>query len=381
VASERVAVLGMSATVTCGARDHATLLARSLDADGLSCSWQWLERRASSLRGSRSEVAAWALALERELERDHADVALLHYSAFAYSHRGVPLYAHPALAALRRTRTPIVIVMHEYAYPWRLGDWRGNVWALTQRAALYELIRACSAAVASTDFRVAALASERWLPRRPVALAPIYSNLPAPRTAPRRQRSGHVIGLFGYAFESAAVALVLDALGVLRTRGLDVRLRLLGGPGRDSHAGRGWQLAAAQRRLDSQLSFSGILPAQELSDALADCDALLFADSPGPTSRKGTLAGSLASGSPVIATDGPRTWQALVEADAARVVAPSPRALADAVAAVLADEQLRDGLGARGRAFAEQQMSVQRTADVVEKLFGEVLGGGSAAVP
>jgi glycosyltransferase involved in cell wall biosynthesis len=379
VASERVAVLGMSATVTCGARDHATLLAQALDADGLSCSWQWLERRASSLRGSRAEVAAWALALERELERNRADIALLHYSAFAYSHRGVPLYAHPALAALRRSRTPIVIVMHEYAYPWRLGDWRGNVWALTQRAALYELMRACSAAVASTDFRVAALASERWLPRRPVALAPIYSNLPAPRTASRPQRSGHVIGLFGYAFESAAVALVLDALRALLARGLDVRLRLLGGPGRDSGAGHGWRIAAEQRGLDSLLSFSGILPAQELSDALADCDLLLFADTPGPTSRKGTLAGSLASGRPVIATDGPRTWQELVRADAARVVAPTPAALAEAVAAVLGDEQLREGLGARGRAFAEQQMSVQRTADVVEVLFGEVLGGVSAA--
>lgn len=375
----RAAVVGMSATPTCGARDHATLLARALEAESVSCSWHWLARTEGSLLASGAEVRGWARALGSELASARPDVVLLHYSTFAYAHRGVPLYIHPTLAALRRSQIPVVTVMHEYAYPWRAWDWRANLWAATQRAVLVDVMRVSSAAVLTTDFRADSLRSKRWLPKRPVAIAPIFSNLPPPAPRARPQRPGQVIGLFGYAYQSAAVALVLDALRLLVDRGLDVQLRLLGAPGGASDAGRAWQQAAERRGLEDRLSFTGILPAQQLSDALADCEVLLFADSPGPTSRKGTLAGSLASGRPVVATDGPRTWHELTRAEAARVVAATPVALEQAVAALLADESLREALGARGKAFAEQQMGVGRSADVVAALFGEILAAAPSA--
>ena len=85
-------------------------------------------------------------------------------------------------------------------------------------------------------------------------------------------------------------------------------------------------MAAAGRegRVGDALSFSGPLPAQDLSDELAACDLLLFADDPGPSSRKGTLAASLASARPVIAIDGPQGWSELAEAGAVRVVPADP---------------------------------------------------------
>ncbi len=133
--------------------------------------------------------------------------------------------------------------------------------------------------------------------------------------------------------------------------------------------GCGWRAPVGST---GALSFAGPLPAQELSDALAACDVLLFADTAGPSSRKGTLAGSLASGRPLIATDGPRRWSALARAEAAHVVEPSAPALADAVAALLADKGAREALGARGRAFAEQSMGVARSAQVVRELLDDV---------
>jgi glycosyltransferase involved in cell wall biosynthesis len=96
---------------------------------------------------------------------------------------------------------------------------------------------------------------------------------------------------------------------------------------------------------------------------------LLFADASGPSSRKGTLAASLASGSPVVAVDGVRRWPELIQSEAVQIAAPASHALADAIGALLADEGLRKALGTRGEAFARERMGVARTAEVVMDLL------------
>lgn len=111
---------------------------------------------------------------------------------------------------------------------------------------------------------------------------------------------------------------------------------------------------------------------------LAACDVLLFADIAGPSSRKTTLAASLASGRPVIAIDGPACWSELIQYEAAQVVQPTSPALADAIGAILGDEGSGETLGARGRAFAEQRMSVERSARVVSALIGDIVSGRSS---
>jgi glycosyltransferase involved in cell wall biosynthesis len=299
---------------------------------------------------------------------------LLHYSVFSYSHRGLPLFVHPTLAALRGARVPLVAMMHELVYPWTHGGWRGKVWALSQRALLIDVMRASSAAIVTADARAQWLASARWLPKRRVLVAPVFSNLPTPQAEPARDRPGNVIGLFGYSYQGAAVSLVLDALRLLHDRGGDAELRLLGAPGRSSSAGEVWLTAARTRALEPALSFSGALPGQALSNALAACDLLLFPDAAGPSSRKGTLAASLASGRPIVALDGPNRWSKLIEAEAARVAQPTAPALADAVGALLADAQARETLGARGRAFAEREMGVARSVEAVMSILEGLLG-------
>jgi glycosyltransferase involved in cell wall biosynthesis len=123
------------------------------------------------------------------------------------------------------------------------------------------------------------------------------------------------------------------------------------------------------------LSFSGTLSPQDLSDALAACDVLLSAEPTGPTSRKTTLAASLASGRPVVALDGPRRWSELIRSDAALVVPPTAAALADATGDLLEDEGRRIALGARGSAFAKQMMSVEGSAEIVARLLEDVVSG------
>lgn len=377
----RVAVVGVSTDpLACGVRDHATLLAAALGEQGIACTLHWLTREQDSLAGSRRELNAWAWRLGRELEQERPDAVLLHYSVFTYSFRGVPLFLPDVLRAARATGAPLVAILHEYAYPWGRSGARGLVWALSQRAYLRELARASAALVLTTDFRAEQLATRRWLPRRRLAVAPVFSNLPAPRERRPGGPAGAshaTLGLFGYAAEATESGLVLDALRLLREERPEVGLRLLGAPGPDSPAGRAWSAEAAARGVGEAVSFTGMLSAQELSDALAGCTALVFADPTGPTSRKTTLAASLASGSPVVAIDGPHRWQALAQAGAARIVAPEAHALADAAGDLLGDPAARDELGGRGREFARREMSVARAAEVVGGLLRELVALGA----
>lgn len=365
------AVVGVSLAEICGVHAHAGLLAGALEREGQRCSEHWLLRRERAPRAARGEVRAWTDDLARTLSAESPDALLLHYSVFSYCYRGLPLFVAPVLAALRRTRVPLVAMLHELAYPWGLRGWRGSAWALTQRALLIEVMRSARATAVTTDYRVRWLRSRPWLARRPVALAPVFSNLPAPRAATVAVGEAAAIGLFGYAYEERTIALVLGAVRALEQRGLRPRLRLLGTPGAGSALAERWRRAAQAQGLAQPPCFVGPLPAQELADALGACDVLLFADSPGPVSRKGTLAGALASGRPLVALDGPHTWQELVRAEALWLVPRSARALADAVAELLGDERERTALGVRGQRFAEQRMGLALSAAVVGGMLRE----------
>lgn len=375
--SVRLAIVGVSAGQTCGVRDHAILLANALDRANMSCSAHWFGRSEGSMRGARAEIQKWTRRLAAELDANKPDAILLHYSVFAYSYGGIPLFVHPLLSALRSSRVPIVTVLHEYAYPWKRSGWRGTLWALTQRAILIEVMRASTAVSMTTDFRADWIDSRAWLPRRPVRFAPVFSNLPPPAAGARPDRDCSLIGLFGYSAEGAAVSMTLDAMRLLEDRGAAAHLRLLGAPGPQSAAGAMWLSGARTRQIAHRLSFSGIVAPAELANGLAACDALLFAETDGPTSRKTTLAASLASGRPVLAIDGPRRWPELAQAQAAQIVQPTSQALAGAIQSVLADERLRETLGARGRAFAQDRMSAARAAGVVIELLEDCAGSGS----
>jgi glycosyltransferase involved in cell wall biosynthesis len=373
----RAAAVGISTAQMCGVRDHATLLADALGEQGVSCSMHWLQRSEESLRASRLRVRAWAWALSGELRRSEPDAIVLHYSVFSYSHRGLPLFVRPTLAALRATGIPLVSVLHEYAYPWGRSGARGAAWAVTQRAALVGVMRASAAAMVTTSWRADWLASRVWLPSRRIAVAPIFSNLPAPAAGAHPDDPVPVVGLFGYSYERHVVALVLDALRLLEQGGGGAQLVLIGAPGSDSPVAREWLEGARARGLAREPSFSGMLPAQELSNRLAACDVLLSAEPSGPTSRKTTLAASLASGRPLLALDGPRTWGELIASDAALVVQPSADALAAALAELLADGERRERLGARGRAFAARTMTSAHSAQVLAGLLEDLLSAGS----
>ncbi len=376
---QRLAVVGISEPGPCGMRDHGRLLAAQLEREGSFCEVHWLERSDASARKALGRMRAWARVLPAQIEG--ADAVLLHYSCFASAYRGVPLLEPPLAHALRRARLPVAAIMHELVFPFGRNGARGMSWALTQRAALIEIAAASDAFLVTTEDRRDWLETRRWLPRRPAAFAPVFSNLPAPNGPPAAERAAGeapVLAMFGFSYDGSA-EVVLQALEELRARPGSPRLLLAGSPGPDSRAGRAWLASARERGVDGMLRFTGVLDPQELSDTLAAADLLLYADPPGPTSRKGTLAGSLASGTALLALDGPATWDELAAAGAARIVPRDGVALAAAIAEMLAEADSRARLGARGRHFAESEMGVARTAAAVRELLARVLPGRGAA--
>jgi glycosyltransferase involved in cell wall biosynthesis len=374
----RLAVIGMSTSATCGVRDYATLLAAGLQSEHVYSSMHWLSRRAGTFAQARAEVGAWAQELTDELRSERPDALLLHYSVFAHAYRGLPLFVAPMVRALRASQIPLIGLLHEYAFRQRgRSGLNGAAWSLSQRAALLGVMRASKAVIATMPERADWLATRVWLPRRQLALAPVFSTLPAPAAAlaPVGDGAAPRVGLFGYSCRPELVALVLDGVALARARGLPLELTLLGAPGADSEIGELWRSDAAARAIGPVLRFSGTVAAQELSNMLAACELLLFVDRPGPTSRKTTLAGSLASGTAVLALDGPESWGELIEADAVALAAPRPDALAAAIERLLGAREECIALGARGRAFAAARMSVARSAAVVAAQLDYILDG------
>jgi glycosyltransferase involved in cell wall biosynthesis len=378
-ARTKLSVVGVSLGSPCGVHTHATALADELRDNDVACSLHWLWRNEAPFAAGRSELRAWTKALAVELQADRPDALLLHYSVFAYSFRGFPVFVHPVLSVIRDLGVPTVTLLHEYAYPWHRGGVRGAGWALSQRALLYEVMRASAAVLATTDFRADWLRTRAWLPDRSIVLAPVFSGLPRPSAAAADVDEGeaHVLGLFGWGHEGVAIEIVLDALRVLQDRGVDAELVLLGAPGRGSAAGASWVAGAAARGIVRPLEFSGMLAAQELADRLTACDVLLSADRIGPTSRRTTLAASLAAGRPLVALDGRHTWRELRQAQAALIVQPRADALADGLAELFLDGGVRAQLARRGSEFAMRAMSVERSADAVGRVLDEVIGGSA----
>ena len=361
----RVGVVGVSIDDPCGVRDHATLLASALASEELVCSLHWLRRTEASLSAETAEIDQVG-SLARRASSSATTPTL---SCFITRCSHCRIAAFPFMSDRSCTRcvslhVPLVSFMHEFAYPWSLGAMRAKVWAATQRVALIDAMRASAGIVVSADDRADWLRTRPWLPRRAISVAPVFSNLPP---ASQRAVRGDTerIGLFGYAHEGVAVETVVEALRVLHEGGRAPKLLLLGAPGRDSPAAERWLQVAARNGVAEALRFSGRLPAQQLSDELAGCAVLLFAERGGPTARKTTLAASLSSGRPVVVLDGPNSWTQLRQARATVAAQPAARPLADALARLLDDAGEQERQGQLGRSFAQSTMSIGQSAKVV----------------
>jgi glycosyltransferase involved in cell wall biosynthesis len=332
--------------------------------------WCMTERRPN-------RALAWIRSLDTALQSEDVDIVVCHYSVFSYGAKGIPFLVVPLSRRLRGLSVPSVVVLHEYAYPWGQTGWRGAIWAITQRLGLIPMVRCASGIVVTAEQRAQWLKARFWLPRRPVLVAPVFSNVPNAHKPSPSSREGRRVGMFGYRASEADI--MTAAMAVVRSEYPLAELVLIGAPGPATEIASVWRQAAETAGIAEALRFTGPLCAEDLGRAIDDCDVGVFNDGAGPSSRKTTLAAMLSAGVPIIAVDGPNTWRELVEEGAVRLVNATPAAVAESVIALMQDAANRAELSHRARAFYRKHQCrskiVEEIAEFSQSLFGPPFSG------
>ena len=352
-AGRLVVMFGASSGPVCGVRDYSRQLGAALEDSGVRTIdiWWEIEHEAGSMERHRG-LGRWLRRLEEVVARERPTWIVWHYSAFTYSHRGLPTLVPRIASCLSRIRSMRVGLLHEVVYPFGQRGLKGALLASTQRAALARLYPVLDAAVVTTEDRQTWLNRRAWLPTRPTRFLPVCSNIPSTALSVGRDpTSAPVVGVFGFASEGYLAAPVIGAISRLRRRGTDVGLTLIGAPGSASHQARLWREIASREGCADAVSFTEILEPEAVARALRRADVIVLPDASGPTGRKGTLAAALAAEKPVVAFDGPQRWEELIRERAVVVTRPEAPALADVLDGLLRDSSARLAQGARAGAF------------------------------
>jgi glycosyltransferase involved in cell wall biosynthesis len=344
-----------------GVRDYGRLLAAALRCRGGHVDELWLENAGVRLRPS-FVTSVRLLRLCRQVPR--GGKVLWHYSSFAYCLRGVPLPGVLLGLTLRARGARVLTVLHEPAYPWGRRGLHGRVQAVTQSLALPLVLMGSTAVVVTTERRALGLRRAPWPFGSRVIMAPVFSTVEVAPPGGRRPKESFAVGVLGYTGDGARPDLIFAAMAELRPR-IDIRAVLLGAPGPTSPEGQRCQALAAEAGVADRVEFTGVVPTEELSRRLQDCDVVLLVNEEGPSSRRTTLAITLAHGMPLVCVDGPDRWEALVADDAAVLVPAEADALSSAVERLLVDPSERRRLGERARHCYERRMALESVAATI----------------
>ena len=330
----------------------------------------------------------------RRLRRLRPDLVHVQFapSAYGFSPR---IGLLPDLVA-----APVVGTLHEYGWwaaPRCVPD---RLWRALERRRRFDretwrLAPAAAATVTTNAGHAGVLADRLGIGAAEIPLAPNVPDLAGPDrngTAgrlPVRRRLGvppdaEVIGFFGFVHPVKGMRYLIEALAALRATGRDrLHLLVLGGftslalPAAEAAAFRAELVGlAAASGVAEHVTFTGHLPAAEVSAALHACDLAAFPFTAGASTKSGALLSAFAHRLPTVVTAADPPDQQLVDGRTV-VVAPRVRsadALVAAIRRVLDDPALRSRVADGGAALAAER-SWPRIADAHRALYRAVLHG------
>ena len=184
------------------------------------------------------------------------------------------------------------------------------------------------------------------------------------------------LALYTGTFEAyQGVDMLIDAAAILAKSRPQARILVVGGEPQQVERARA---LARERGAADVMVFTGQQPAREIPSFVQACDVLVSPRIRG-TNTPLKIYSYLRSGRPILATNLLTHTQVLTP-DIAALVTPEPQPFADALAALLDNPALRQGLAERARAVADEKYSrasyMRRTAQAYARL-----GSGSGAVP
>ena len=262
----------------------------------------------------------------------------VQYTALQWSSRGIPVGVVPIIQLLRRRGLKVGVVFHDATgYPGeRLVDWARRE---VQHALMRVIHHYAHVSVVPVPPRMLP-----WLPERPshTVLIPVGPNIPAatwyPTLSSDHERTVAVFCVTpGPRMQQEVEDIIFAtrwAARALAQRGMGLRLVVLG---------RGSKEAEPLLRtgLDPSIALDilGIVPANKITETLTSAQALLFVRRQISGRRASAIAG-IACGLPVVGYAGPETGPPITEAGVRLVPFRDTKALADALANVLVDDQL-----------------------------------------
>lgn len=303
------------------------------------------------------------------------DVVNLQYQAAAYG-------MHPAINLLPSwlgKSVPTVVTFHDLRAPYLFPKAGPLRWR-----SILAMARGARATIVTNVEDDQALRDER-VPN--VRTIPIGSNV-SPETlhdfCAERWKVEHGIaadtalfGYFGFLNESKGGESLIRALAELRRRALNVGLLHIGGktgasdPTNFAYAQHLDALADALSVRDRVFE-TGFLDNAGVSAAFAACDCIALPYRDGASYRRGTLMAAFAHGAAIVTTEPRVRLPELRDGDAALLVPPDhPQRLADAIARVLTDADLRARLQA-GSAAVSSLFRWDRIAAETLAVFAEV---------
>lgn len=291
-----------------------------------------------------SAVRRLLVDLPRHARRVHADAVLVQYTM-------------PA------TRRPCVVMIQDMSpFDRRGSSWLGPAQAARIRMSITTSVKHAMA-MAPSDFTRRDIA-ERFdldpssIPVAHCAVDPDFASLVDRLPAPTHDGPPRVLAV-GNVVPRKNLVVLGKAIALLRARGLEIELRIVGQSGRDGEA----ICTALKASLGSGVSFSGFVTSEQLAAEYRRSDVFAF-----PSLYEGfgiPALEAMYAGVPVVVSRA--TSLPEVVGDAGRVVAPEDaEEWATAIERILSDDPLRAQLVARGRARAEA-MTWASSATVVHR--------------
>lgn len=328
------------------------------------------------------------------IARLRPDVVHVHFSPTAYDwHRGIGL-----LPLLLRAKNPLVTTVHEYGSwpllrpPWLPEPIAAGLWHTVERAIGLDrellLLARASAALITTS------AGEGQRLRARLHGRPAPTHIPIPANVGResidrgqarrelRERIGgphdaEVVVFFGFLHPIKGLGDLFAAVAGLRRRRPQVHLLLVGGfdsLALPAHRGRTWpaelRRMALDLGLDGGVTFTGHVPAADVSRLLAGADVAALTSSFGTTTKSGSLMTVLEHRLPTVATLADPPDPELVHGRELLLVVPrDARGLAAALERLLTDRALARRLADGGRRLVQGGRSWEAVVDAHVRLY------------
>jgi glycosyltransferase involved in cell wall biosynthesis len=356
-----IALLGRRDEPTDGVEEYCRYLGGALHNRGFAMELArvtWAERGwPAALRELRERAREW-----------RGRWVLVQYTALAWSGRGFPLRFARVLKELREAGARIAVVYHDVE-PYNGARAIDKMRRRAQWRVMREALNSSDLAIFTVPLDVIS-----WLSRAPsnAVFIPVGANLPIPPLAAKHetresgQRSVAIFGITEGATGRGECARIVDAVGFAATHGIRIRLHAFGRGASEFEP----QLRDALRDVPVEVYVEGVLPAEQVVQALSSSDVALFVRAP-ISSRRGSAIAAIACILPLIAYAGAETAPPITEAGVVLVSQEKKTELGEALLRVLSDPVLRASLAERSsRAYREHfawEAIAGRYIDVLSK--------------